>query len=181
MDVQDTIVLPESSLSIAVDEPAAPQVYQPSGYRSNSVSSNGSQPSGYRSNSVGSNTSSLRRHSACGNLKKNNSGNLRNSGFGSLRNSGFGALAETNETSPPRTAPVSPVVKIINSISDLPSAMSAPIVVKEIATEKKSALRSSLKRSDAVAGAREKRRRSVRIKDEVDLFGGIKFNGIVAL
>jgi hypothetical protein len=178
MDVQDAMVLPESSLSMAVDDPAPPQVYQPSGYRSNSVASNP-----VASNPVASSASPLRRHSASGIMKKNNSGNLRNSGFGSLRNSGFGALAETNETSPPRVplkADSAPVVKIINSRSDLPSTKPTPVGVKEVAIETKSALRSSLKRSDAVAGAREKRRRSVRIKDEVDLLGGMQLNGIVA-
>jgi hypothetical protein len=186
IDSQDAVILPESSLAMAAVEPAAPQVYQPSGYRLNSVASNVSRPSGHRFGSVGSNASALRRHSTSGNLKKDNSGNLRNSGFGSLRNSGFGALAETNETSPPRvasnvsSAPMSPVAKVINSRSELSSARSTPIVVKEIVAEKKTALRSSLKRSDAVAGAREKRRRSVRINDEVDLFGGIKLHGIVA-
>lgn len=191
LDVQEAMVLPESCLPIAVAEDmSGPQVYQPSGYRSNSVASNRSQlSSAYRSNSAASDSSALGRHSASGNsnLRIKNTGSLRNSGFGSLRNSGFGALAETLETSPPRTAaareidstPVSPLTKVIKSRNDLPSAKSNPSLAKELATNTKTALRSSLKRSDAVAGIREKRRRSVRIKDEVDLMGGINLNGII--
>lgn len=189
LDVQEAIILPGPSLPIAVEEDmSGPQVYQPSGYRSNSVASDRSQlSSAYRSNSAASNSSTLRRHSASGilNLKMNATGSLRNSGFGSLRNSGFGALAETSETSPPRTAPeldstpVSPIPKVIHSRYDLPSATKLNhMLVKELSTETKSALRSSLKRSDAVAGVREKRRRSVRIKDEVDHLKGVNLNGM---
>lgn len=185
-DVEVAMVLPETCLPIAAGEDLpGPQVYQPSGYRSNSIASNRSQlSSAYRSNSGASTSSSLRRHSSSGHLiqKMNTAGSLRNSGFGSLRNSGFGALAETLETSPPRTAPglnstsISPLTKVIKSRHDLPSSKSNPTLVKELGT---AALRSSLKRSDAVAGIREKRRRSVRIKDEVDLLGGITLNGII--
>ncbi|QDS72392.1 hypothetical protein FKW77_008645 [Venturia effusa] len=189
--MSETTVLPESSLPITVKiAPSGPQVYQPSGYRSNSVASNRSQrSSSYRSNLSASNYSTLRRHSTSGNgnMRINTAGSLRHSGHGSLRNSGFGALSETSETGSPRIAheihstPVSPVVKTIYSRSDLPSfSRSNSILSKDLATDTKSALRSSLKRSDAVAGSREKRRRSVRIKDEVDLLGGIPLNGIVA-
>ncbi|TID20543.1 hypothetical protein E6O75_ATG05307 [Venturia nashicola] len=205
LDVQEAMVLPESCLPIAIAvDMSGPQVYQPSGYRSNSVASKRSQlSSAYRSNSGASNSSTLQRPSGSANLslKMNATGSLRKSGFGSLRNSGFGALAETSETSPPRTAPeldctpvssmdnspvspldvtsALPLTKVIRSRHDLPSARSSSSLAKELGTQNKTALRSSLKRSDAAAGIREKRR-SVRIKDEVDLLGGIDLNGIVA-
>ncbi|KAE9978250.1 hypothetical protein BLS_000761 [Venturia inaequalis] len=135
LDVQEATVLPQSCLPIAIDEDmSGPQVYQPTGYRSNSVASNRSQlTSAYRSNSGASNSSALRQRSTSltSSSKMNTTGSLRNRGFGSLRTSGFGALAETLETSLPGIAPgldFTPMplrTKVINSRHDLPSQKSS--------------------------------------------------------